>query len=88
MLIMHIISTNQIIKILLFVITFVGCATYDYNDYIKSDYKNTPDWREADVILSELDTPEKIAVWMSNHFKFYDIGFRRRNYLHIMICDS
>lgn len=75
---------------LLIITALIGCAktnlnnnAWDYNEYIKSDYQNTPDWRDAESILSELDTPEKIAVWMSKNFKFYDIEFRRRNYRHL-----
>ena len=84
---MKIISTFITVSCLLSITVLIGCAptnpnsnAWDYNEYIKSDYQNTPDWREAEAILSELDTPEKVAVYLSNNFNFYDIEFRRRNY--------
>ena len=84
---MKLISINLYLKIIFIVIVFFGCTatnpnynTWDYQEYIAVDYKNTQDWREAEDILAKLDTPEKVAVWMSKNFKFYDFGFRMRNY--------
>ena len=85
-----IISKSMTISMLLIISVLVGCATtnpntlaWDYNEYIKTDYKNTPEWQEADSILYELNTPQKVADYLCENYWFYDYDFRKRNGLNI-----
>ncbi len=70
--------------------SIVGCSTtnpnstsWDYNEYMATDYQNTPDWIETEKVLSEIDTPEKVAFYMGKRFRYYDTSFRLRNYRKI-----
>ena len=77
---------SDLIKIGFLLIILIGCSTtnpnynsWDYNEYINTDFQTTQEWQEADSILGVLDTPQKVADYLCKNYWFYDINFRLRN---------
>lgn len=83
-------SKRVIIFFLLFVSLLFSCSTtnpnyntWNYNEYINTDYQSTPEWQETDSILDQLNTPQKVADYLCKNYWFYDYEFRKRNGLNV-----